>query len=397
VRGRYSRVRRFGHLALATTLRTDGDTRLPQLDTLRGLAALSVVFWHAAIVWPGFADNDPSPAWLLPLKRSPLHALWAGQEAVILFFVLSGFVLALPFCSRQVPVLGFLIRRVLRLYPAYALATLLAVPAIVLTSSIAVPGTSVWFAGTGAHGVSVSTVLNQLTLVGVRDSSAANPVIWSLIVEMRLSLVFPLLVWVALRYPWQLVMPAAGLVMIVDTHAPLLQWDSLHTLGLALLFLAGIYLARYRHEVVRLYAGLPPIARAGAVVAGITAYCYHYVSPAWAPQGYSAEIVVAGLGSAILIVAALQAGESGSFLRHRFLLVLGRCSYSVYLFHPIVLFAAIRLLSMWVGVGFAEAIGLALVVPVALIAYRFVELPGIQLGQRLARRLSSSRLSRVAA
>src|SRR5207302_7256703 len=117
--------------------------------SLRGLAAMSVVFWHAAIVWPGFADRDSNSAWLEPLKRSPLHAFWAGQEAVILFLVLSGFVLALPFCSREVPVFGFLIRRVLRLYPAFALATLLAVPAIVLTSSISVPGTSAWFAGVG--------------------------------------------------------------------------------------------------------------------------------------------------------------------------------------------------------------------------------------------------------
>ena len=79
----------------------NGVERLDELDALRGLAALTVVGQHCLMVSPWIGGGAPPgalpPAWVGFAGLPPLAALWSGQEAVTLFFVLSGFVLALPF------------------------------------------------------------------------------------------------------------------------------------------------------------------------------------------------------------------------------------------------------------------------------------------------------------
>jgi hypothetical protein len=81
--------------------------RLPSLDGLRGVAALIVVVHHTLLTVPSlsvayFLDGPAavrgSKAWWL--SWTPLHLIWAGGEAVIVFFVLSGFVLALPYVNQ---------------------------------------------------------------------------------------------------------------------------------------------------------------------------------------------------------------------------------------------------------------------------------------------------------
>jgi peptidoglycan/LPS O-acetylase OafA/YrhL len=64
--------------------------RLRSLDGLRGLAALIVVIHHSLLVVPGlaapyFGQSTQSSIQEL-LAYSPLHLLWAGTEAVFLFF-----------------------------------------------------------------------------------------------------------------------------------------------------------------------------------------------------------------------------------------------------------------------------------------------------------------------
>ena len=58
-----------------------GRTELPALTSLRGLAALTVVFYHASFLALNYADGGPPMLW----RR--------GYLAVDLFFLLSGFVL----------------------------------------------------------------------------------------------------------------------------------------------------------------------------------------------------------------------------------------------------------------------------------------------------------------
>ena len=61
--------------------------RLGELDALRGIAAVGVVAYHAVALHP------PSREIMWGLFCSPLFPLVTGRPFVLLFFVLSGFVL----------------------------------------------------------------------------------------------------------------------------------------------------------------------------------------------------------------------------------------------------------------------------------------------------------------
>jgi peptidoglycan/LPS O-acetylase OafA/YrhL len=91
----------------------------PGIHALRAVAATLVVIQHAAYVANDYfvfgydIDND--------------YFIY-GRVGVILFFAISGFVIAL---QRTKPVGVFIVHRLLRIYPNYWLATLFAAAALV--------------------------------------------------------------------------------------------------------------------------------------------------------------------------------------------------------------------------------------------------------------------------
>lgn len=93
--------------------------RYVALDGLRGIAALTVVMSHF------FGMIPDMPLYFKALAQTPLHIFWDGAAAVDLFFVLSGFCVALPYVAnneRKIRAIPFVIRRGFRLYPAYLAA-----------------------------------------------------------------------------------------------------------------------------------------------------------------------------------------------------------------------------------------------------------------------------------
>ena len=81
------------------------SNRIHSLDSLRGIAALIVLFHHCLLMTPLFYAahyNEPyDNGWVSLFTNTILHTFWAGSEAVLLFFILSGFVLAIPFIDRK--------------------------------------------------------------------------------------------------------------------------------------------------------------------------------------------------------------------------------------------------------------------------------------------------------
>ncbi|WP_182299468.1 acyltransferase family protein [Cohnella cholangitidis] len=70
--------------------------RFVQLDALRGLASLAVLFSHILLI-TGPSSMGYVVYALLTRTYSPFQIFVNGNGAVVLFFVLSGFVLSLPF------------------------------------------------------------------------------------------------------------------------------------------------------------------------------------------------------------------------------------------------------------------------------------------------------------
>ena len=59
--------------------------RLAELDSLRGLAALSVVLFHFQSFW----ERAKLPIWERVGVLGPLRLVSSGHEAVLLFFLMS--------------------------------------------------------------------------------------------------------------------------------------------------------------------------------------------------------------------------------------------------------------------------------------------------------------------
>jgi peptidoglycan/LPS O-acetylase OafA/YrhL len=114
--------------------------RYAEVDALRGIAALSVLIYHVvghrvSIVF-GAAEQPRGifdPLTIDAVVSAIVTTIFDGSAAVVLFFVISGFVLAasLERTPRPTPAtyLGFMLRRLFRLMPAvwFSLGVMIAI------------------------------------------------------------------------------------------------------------------------------------------------------------------------------------------------------------------------------------------------------------------------------
>ena len=169
---------------------TRADRRLASLDGLRGLAALSIFVFH------GWLYTMPEPS---ATQRSTVgeYAVHEFRLGVVLFFVLSGFLLSRPWFSaaldgRPAPSLGRYVRsRATRILPAYYVA---------LGGSILL----LWGLG-GTPGVRLPPA-DQLPLFFVFGQNFSpgtvmklNPPMWTLAIEVSFYALLPAIGWLVLR------------------------------------------------------------------------------------------------------------------------------------------------------------------------------------------------------
>jgi peptidoglycan/LPS O-acetylase OafA/YrhL len=111
-------------LLAAIARKTSGGAYLPEIDGLRSVAILLVIFYHVQ----GFIDGQGAyPYALTGTENFFRHWISRGCFGVQVFFAISGFIIALPFINyylstgKPVSLRQFYIRRVTRLEPPYIL------------------------------------------------------------------------------------------------------------------------------------------------------------------------------------------------------------------------------------------------------------------------------------
>jgi peptidoglycan/LPS O-acetylase OafA/YrhL len=366
--------------------------RLDWLDGLRGWAALVVVGFHL------------SPSMLGPRRHLALyHHLDLGKYGVLLFFLVSGYVIPMSL-ERHGSLRRFWIGRLCRVYPAY-LATIALVAAV-----------GAWHGGLLAH---AGMLVDPL---GVRG---AVRVFWTLSYEMIFYLV------VAGLFAWRLhrlsVWWACGTALVALVAGPALpdallagRWTAAVLLALVAAGIAAYFLGRprpagllgvaflllpavnghptARSTVIASWQGLLLIA---VMFAGTVVYRCQHGQIGRKTAAATLSVVAACLVLAhpahllwLANVAAVTVTFAGAFAaRHRpvprVLTFLGRISYSLYLLHVVVLMLLARLVPDLAGrpVGVRLAVGvafLALALGVAWTSYVLIEVPGQRLGRRLA-------------
>lgn len=367
--------------------------KLPQLDVLRGICALLVVFYHIMFQHPGYE--------LGILRNAALF--------VDFFFVLSGFIMFHNYSglSTWPGFRRFIALRFFRTYPLHVvmLAVFLGYEILqyALVTLYDLPTSTAPFTNNNA----TTLLLNVLLLngVGIADLSFNTPA-WSISTEFWAYVIFGLGMLLVTRQRGQLLLFATlsigSLAFLATRHDPSLtaHWQRFLPRCLHGFFLGatlrGVMLIERDGVGSPFFASLLQSLSVGLAVALVSV-----AQGAWLwlelviPLAFSAVIASFVLWPRTAIVRAFTNAP---------LLWLGKISYSIYMVHLIVvqlLQAFMRLVlkapihdeTLMVGdtVGsFAVVLALTLVLGIAAASYRFIEEPARRAGRNW---LNATRLS----
>jgi len=365
-----------------------GSRRLSSLDGLRGAAALIVVVHHCFLVSPAFAaayyggSTGDSPL-RQALIYSPLHLLWGGAEAVVVFFVLSGFVLARGIRSSSFDWFAYFPSRILRLYVPVAGAVALGF--LLLLVPHAGGPDSPWLQR-DASDYDLGGVLQDLTLVG-GTSGVVSP-LWSLRWEVIFSLLLPVIAYAARVIPaWLFGVICVALSAIgAGQESAAMQYLPI--------FGVGVALEREWERIERLVGGLSRTVR-GVLWGGMLPLAVVLLSMRWllpATLDHSTLVALAQgpivLGAGLLVVMAALCAPLTRFFSWRPIAWLGAISFSLYLVHEpfVVVMASVTGAARWT---LLTAVPLALVT--AWLFCRLVERPAHRLSRTVRERARAKR------
>ncbi len=361
--------------------------RIATLDGLRGWAALAVVFYHSLlatdprivpeVMQAGLGEQQGLERVLLKLAL----ACCSGEVAVAVFFVLSGLVLrrALDRLDRDTggsaprAAWRFLLRRFLRIWPAMAVCLLVQFELFRAVDAA-------WPNHLAPR--SNGDLLANLVLARYPINGAT----WTLLVEMA-AVPLLLLCFYGTRRLGRWVVPALGAYVVAAIKfKALLAFSTELRTGFPFL-LAGVAVADGLYDKL-----LRPGRR---TVAGVAALAVLGAGLLFAPANLL-PLRLAAMLVAVPVLVAL-AGTAGPGVVDRVLRaplsqLLGVLSFSLYLWNVPVFELLIALvgpatasahpLATGLGVG---AMATLLTLPVAALSERWIERPGIRLGQVLTR------------
>jgi len=367
------------------------EGRLRSLDSLRGLAALIVAGQHILLSFPDRQNAVFNAVRLL--------FILGGQFAVILFFVLSGFVLTLPYVTgKALPYGPFLARRFFRLYLPFAFAVITSEWLSGALGGASTPLVSEWLLHHWRAPLTLSVVASHLLMTGIHDEAIRlDGPIWSLIVEMRVSIIFPLLAMVALRFRWFGVAAAFLLTLacakertaLGETSA--LTADSpfgalLFTAYYLLMFVFGAALATQMSRIRAQVRNATPALHL-AVSGGLTTV---FLALTYLTQPYlyrTVKDIFSGVFAGYIIICVVSFPRLQRALSLRPMLWLGDISYSFYLIHMPVLMSLIYLLYPFIPLGWIICLAMPLMLIAGHLMYLLVERPSLKLGRALSQRM----------
>lgn len=344
-------LERFRSRPLSERLRrrTASGRYLPEVDGLRFLAIVPVVFQHLA-ERVAREVGDRSGTTIQP--ESFLAFVPRGGVGVSLFFVISGFIICLPYSAKahdrpdQAPPLGYrryLFRRVTRLEPPYLLVMFAIFAGVGLLGAVGID--SITKQGNFAESdvsLPASMAASSVYMFGLifHDKPRLNPPAWSLEIEFQFYLIAPLLIaaflWVGRRL-WGLAAELVALVLMVlalrgaaalvlpDAARPFVvtSFVEYFVLGFAL---SRIYVAGYlRHPTFRRLATPTFLAGVALVVVandGRTVFA-----------GDVTRTVAILAGFAAVFAGSLGGGLGGWLTSRKWVSVIGGMCYSIYLIH----------------------------------------------------------------
>jgi peptidoglycan/LPS O-acetylase OafA/YrhL len=313
----------------------ESQVRLGVINGLRGLAILWVIYHH---IWGAFTASGWRALEVAGF-RIPLFApLSNGWQGVTLFFVLSGFVLYLPYVSgvRQMGALGdvrhFYRRRFFRLFP------LLYVNVIVSLIFFVHPNPKIAGAIREALLLATATFNFDVTEYFPR----ANWVLWSLGIEVWFSALFPVLVrllaWLGPRKLVAAAFVVACITRWIGVNTPFDNAVKDSVIGRIDDFVLGMAAAWWFVRGGPSRRAVPAMLLGGAALlyAGFMIWDLAWLQ-IWPRRLIAFTGICSNVGFFLVMAASLQLtrGLLHSFLTSHVLQVAGMMCYSLYVWHGI--------------------------------------------------------------
>lgn len=345
--------------------------RRPALDGVRGMALIFVLCCHIAYMW--------SRDWF-----------FGGYEGLPIFFVLSGFLITSLLLgekadTQRISIPGFYRRRAMRILPALYV---MLVVAFVLSRVLSHVGTGTDTVGQQleATGAVMAYFYNWLFLGGFAHAGWGFDQSWSLGVEEQFYLLWPLTLMLLLRWRPRWVGRVALAVAALSVLAAVLAHGLWHNYDFAyystITNLSGLMLGSYLAWA--LHRGWSPgrwirwAAFAGMALIGVVLVS----GPPWTANPLLWGDWPIDLAAAAIILAVLDGtGPLGRLFSLRPLRYLGEISYSVYVWHFLVI-SCVLLLAPRMNPAIQIFLVLYVSLIVAMASHSLLEVPFIRRAHR---------------
>lgn len=352
------------------------------VDALRGLAALYVVVYHMVLV--------PRPMLAVPPALNDL--VMAGGSGVALFFVLSAFTLSFSMAKKKLnldSVHDFYVRRIFRIVPLF-----------LVWLGLSLIRDQQLFAKVPSW---KDLLLNVSFLFNFFPGKHEGIVwaSWTIGVEMAFYSVFPVVFWygnsirrclfllalaVAAAFMFQIFLESSAILpRIKDSFS---HMNIIHSLPAFIMGLLGFHIYR------RLMLAAPPrkygyllcvVSLAGLAV--LLLMNFSFIGGYW--HFYAATYMGLMLGLALAPCRVLV---------NRVTVFFGKISYSLYLNHPTIIYL---LSPVYIAIGTFSSglvtfclcllVSMLSLAGVSVLTHRFIEVPGMALGQSWINRMKARR------
>ncbi len=348
--------------------------RIKELDSIRGLAALTVAFGHFCLMLPSLPNS---------IKFSPLRFLWAGGEAVIVFYVLSGFVLSMALYHSKTNYWGYLIKRFVRIYIPYYFWIIITFALFILFSPYEVVGLRDWFYDRWQGSITKLDIINHFVLLNNFFTENYNPVIWSLAQEMRISIVFPLLFLLFYKLSWKKTILFALSFSLISVFLNMLHIGKAEgfyngyadTLHFTSMFLVGMLLFKHQEKLIYSYRNMKKINKGFLIVIGIILYLYSILIYGFSRNDTTFLLKDWGvvMGVSIFIIMAMSNLKVKVFLNKGVFVYLGEISYSIYLCHFPIMMVLFKLLYTKIPIFFLLILCITVTLLFSMVSYHLIE------------------------
>lgn len=362
------------------------EKRLSALQSLRGIAALVVVLRHSTFSFP---SSGPQADFFE-------NIVFNSHAAVVVFFVLSGFVLSASLDNRKLsfPTLaGFYIKRLFRILPLLIFLTILSLLYTLSDiSSVTVGGSTQFFRGLLDHSPP-KPVTVLLSLVGL--NSHYVPQNWTIMVELLVAPFFPFLFFFS-RNNHKIFALLFIVTLIASMVAPLGGRFLPFVYTVDFMLGIGVFLFWSR----KMPADIPFLTTAVIIALIILISARPFLTLCHLsivnPTNFHDPVsgFIEALAASALIFGLAVHTKLARALSHPCLVFLGDISFSLYLVHFLVIVLLGRFIDRLVP-EFSDLNDLArnlifaiivvlISIPISALLYSLLELPWNRFGRRLA-------------